>query len=369
MVFYHIRVFFLAVLVFCPVFVSGVSGTGIKADHAAVDLFSTIPASWVSAVKDSLVIYNLHQSHGSHNIMGMKMLYEDDNMYYPPEMWGQWWTYPGSCQDIGWNGSTCFASWTRTYLDTNSVGCNVVTVSFSHAANSCDSIEINNFVNGWVSLATDYPNVDFIMQSARLRHQADDYNTTGLIIIRANQYMRDIFETLSITNLHLYDVGDISWWDRGNNRIDSLSTDSGDTWMPAYVQAGNSPIGCAPQDNNFGGSWHYSIMGNTDVCAHANGGSAYACLMCEIMGKAWWYMMSRIAGWDPNPPVCGDSDLDGVVNVDDGLFLINYIFRAGATPINMNLSDVNNDSRVNIGDVVYLVRFVFSSGPSLNCPE
>ncbi len=79
--------------------------------------------------------------------------------------------------------------------------------------------------------------------------------------------------------------------------------------------------------------------------------------------------MARIAGWNPDPPVCGDSNLDGVVGMDDAVFLVNYIFKAGAAPSEMNLSDVNNDSRVNVGDVVYLVQNLFATGPAVNCPE
>ncbi|MEZ5358249.1 MAG: dockerin type I repeat-containing protein [Candidatus Zixiibacteriota bacterium] len=360
--------YMLILSAFIGLCMAGAGNAGVIADHTSVDDFDNIPAEWVTAVRNNLVLYNLHQSHGSHNIMGMKLLYAWDNSYYPPEMWEQWWTYPSGCQDVGWNGDTCFIDWTRDYLDTNTVGCNLVTVSFSHAANSCDSTEIHKFVTGWVNLANDYPGVDFVMQSARLRHLADDYATVGLTIIRANQYMRDIFATLSLPNLHLYDVGDINWWDRLNNQVDSLSTDSGDTWMPAYVSAGNTPLACVPDNLTFGGTWHYSIMGNTDVCAHAYGGSAYGCMMCEIMGKAWWYIMARIAGWEPNPPTCGDLNLDGVVNTQDSIFLINYIFRKGPAPMSLPFSDVNNDNSVNIGDIVYLAKFVFSTGPSPDCP-
>ena len=366
----RIRMFiYSCVAVLISLCFSTVALAGVIADHRAVDDFSSIPANWLASVRSNLTVYNLHQSHGSHIIMGMKMIYSDNNAYYPPELWNQWWTYPGGCEDIGWNGDTCYVDWVRDYLDTNSVNCNVVTVSFSHAASSCDQNEIRKFVASWSHLAQDYPNVDFAMQSARLRKQADNFATTGMTIIRANQYMRDIFDTVSLANLHLFDVGDINWWDRRLNRIDSLSTDSGNTWMPAYIQSGYSRMDCESANLLFGGTWHNSIMGNTDYCAHANGGSAYGCLMCEIMGKAWWYLMARIAGWSPDPPVCGDLNSDGAIDLNDGVYLLNYTFRGGLAPSPMSNADVNNDARVNISDVVYLMRFVYHGGSSLDCPQ
>ncbi len=358
---------YLAFILSTVILVSGSIQAGVLAGHQAVDDFDNIPAFWVSAVNDSLVFYYLHQSHGSQVIQGMKMLYTDDNAFVPPEMWAQWWVYPGGCQDIGWNGDTCFVDWTRDFLDTTSSACNIVSVSFSHSAMSCDSTETHKFVRAWVNLANDYPNIDFVLQNSRLMTESDNFATTGTYILRTNQNVRDIWADYNLPNLHLLDVGDIAWWDRLNNEIDSLSTDLGNTWFPAYVASGYTPLSCEESNLTFGGSWHLSMMGNTDGCSHAEGGS-YGCLKCELLGKAWWYMMARVAGWEPNPPSCGDMTLDGFINVDDGMYLVNYIFRAGPAPPSLNYGDVNNDSRVNIGDVVHLIQYIFSTGSAPDCP-
>ncbi len=59
----------------------------------------------------------------------------------------------------------------------------------------------------------------------------------------------------------------------------------------------------------------------------------------------------------------GDCNRDGLTNIDDGLFLINYIFGGGTAPNPTALGDNNCDGIVNISDVVFLIEFIFAGGP------
>ena len=61
--------------------------------------------------------------------------------------------------------------------------------------------------------------------------------------------------------------------------------------------------------------------------------------------------------------VCGDCNGDGVVDIADVVFLINYLFMSGPTPVPLCAGDVNVDSVVNIADVVYLINYLFIGGP------
>ena len=63
---------------------------------------------------------------------------------------------------------------------------------------------------------------------------------------------------------------------------------------------------------------------------------------------------------------CGDANSDGSVNVGDAVYIINYVFKGGTAPEDLDMSDANGDGTVNVGDAVYLINYVFKgSGPPL----
>ena len=60
----------------------------------------------------------------------------------------------------------------------------------------------------------------------------------------------------------------------------------------------------------------------------------------------------------------GDVQEDGVVNIVDIVYLVNYLYRAGPAPLPIPLSgDVNCDGGITVADVVYLVNYVLKAGP------
>jgi hypothetical protein len=68
------------------------------------------------------------------------------------------------------------------------------------------------------------------------------------------------------------------------------------------------------------------------------------------------------------PFVCGDANGDGEVNVADGVFIINYVFKGGPAPDPLAAGDANCDGDVNIADAVYIIAYVFKGGPEPCCP-
>jgi len=64
----------------------------------------------------------------------------------------------------------------------------------------------------------------------------------------------------------------------------------------------------------------------------------------------------------------GDANGDGVVNVGDAVYVINYVFKGGAAPPCISEGDANGDGVVNVGDAVYVVNYVFKGGSSPVCP-
>ncbi len=58
----------------------------------------------------------------------------------------------------------------------------------------------------------------------------------------------------------------------------------------------------------------------------------------------------------------GDANGDGLVNVADAVYLINFVFKGGTAPVSTYGGDANADGIPNVGDAVYLINFVFNGG-------
>ena len=68
-----------------------------------------------------------------------------------------------------------------------------------------------------------------------------------------------------------------------------------------------------------------------------------------------------------SPFLRGDANGDGVININDVVFLINYLFIGGPAPQPLQAGDANSDGVVNINDVVYLINYLFVGGPPPGC--
>ncbi len=69
------------------------------------------------------------------------------------------------------------------------------------------------------------------------------------------------------------------------------------------------------------------------------------------------------------PYVAGDADGSGTVDIDDVVYLINYIFSGGPPPIPYPAGDADCSWGVDIDDVVYLIYYIFSGGPAPGDPN
>ena len=71
----------------------------------------------------------------------------------------------------------------------------------------------------------------------------------------------------------------------------------------------------------------------------------------------------HISPWDYR----GDCNGDGVVDIGDVVYEINYLFRNGPPPEPMSAGDVNCDGIIELGDIVFLINYVFRNGPVPRC--
>jgi hypothetical protein len=61
--------------------------------------------------------------------------------------------------------------------------------------------------------------------------------------------------------------------------------------------------------------------------------------------------------------VRGDANGDGLVNVADVFYLINFLFAGGPTPLSQIGGDANADGPWSVADVFYLISYLFAGGP------
>ena len=67
--------------------------------------------------------------------------------------------------------------------------------------------------------------------------------------------------------------------------------------------------------------------------------------------------------------VCGDANGNGVVNLTDVVYIVNWIFLGGPAPVDGSEGDYNCNGRPNIGDAVYMVNFrSYGAAPCSACP-
>lgn len=64
----------------------------------------------------------------------------------------------------------------------------------------------------------------------------------------------------------------------------------------------------------------------------------------------------------------GDVDANGVLQLTDAVYLLNYLFLGGSKPpcldIAEDIVDVDNNQRIDLTDSVYLLDFLFLGGPA-----
>ncbi len=84
------------------------------------------------------------------------------------------------------------------------------------------------------------------------------------------------------------------------------------------------------------------------------------------------FVMDRVINFFrlPEQYTCGDVTGDEMIDVDDIVFLIAYLFLEGPAPDPIESGDVNCDNNVNLLDVVYIVNYQFRGGqaPCTDCP-
>jgi hypothetical protein len=63
----------------------------------------------------------------------------------------------------------------------------------------------------------------------------------------------------------------------------------------------------------------------------------------------------------------GDANGDGIINLGDAVYVLNYLFKGGPAPNPLDAGDANCDGTVDLGDAVYILNYLFKGGPPPGC--
>jgi hypothetical protein len=84
--------------------------------------------------------------------------------------------------------------------------------------------------------------------------------------------------------------------------------------------------------------------------------------------RAWFYGMTLLG--DPTlklsrflPDHTGDVNNDSIIDVNDVVFLLNYLYKTGPIPDPLRFGDSTADCNVDVSDILFLINYLFKSGP------
>jgi hypothetical protein len=218
--------------------------------------------TYFEEVRSRFRIFYGHTSHGSQIISGLKMIEERHaTLFQKPrfhEIGG----------DLGHRGDTGWAKTTRAFLARNPAY-NVVMWSWCAGGSDNSQKGINTYLQTMQKLEKKFPHVTFIYMTGHLDGSGRAGNrSNGMPNLRkANAQIRAFCKK---HNKVLFDFEDIESWDP-NGKYYPDETDKC-RWCTRWCVS--NP--CPPCDH----------------CAHSH------CFNCFRKGKAFWWMMARVAGWN-----------------------------------------------------------------------
>ena len=274
--------------------------SAIIIDHTCTDI-SQVPEYWINQGKDLFKISYGHTSHGSQIVTGMDILKNLYGALYD-------FNYSGSdgalsfhdyepSGDLGNPDRTTWAQRTRDLLNTPDNDRNFIMWSWCGQADTTpENMQI--YLDLMSGLEAEYPDVTFIYMTGHLNGSGE----TGNLHQRNNQIRSHVVSNNGV----LFDFADIESYDPDGNYFLDLGADdgcnySGGNWADQWC-------GAHPSDN----------LCTTCSCAHSKP------LNCNLKGRAFWWMMARLAGWNPGSTTSttttadpNDTDGDSVPDDED----------------------------------------------------
>jgi hypothetical protein len=239
--------------------------------HSNTDL-SKIPSEFIAAAQDKLRIAYGHTSHGSQLTSGMSLLtaMSSVNYGYSSDGAGGSLYYNESVLsgDLGGDWDTQ----TRNLLSQTSNKINLVMWSWCGQLSSMSTAEVSSYLTKMNQLEQDFPAVTFVYFTGHL----DGSGESGTLHRNNEQIRKFVRDNKKV----LFDFADIESYDpSGAYFLNRGATDANDydggNWADQWCAANpGSPL-CAQIS-----------------CAHSTS------LNCNLKGRATWWMLARLAGWE-----------------------------------------------------------------------
>lgn len=262
----------LFLLLVVPIIHVGAQAGPIIVDHTSTDL-GQIPQAWIDQARSQFRLAYGHTSHGSQIVSGMTLLEQASSLYrfnrngaggalslhdYTPE------------GDLGNPNRTAWYHRTRQLLDAPGNDRNLIMWSWCGQVGWASASDIaDDYLALMSQLERDYPDVTFVYMTGHLAGTGLEGN-----LHQRNEQIRDYCR---VNDKVLFDFADIERYDP-----------DGRDFMPLYVDDG-----CYYDGGNWAEEWCAANPGEcaTCDCAHSH------CLNCQQKGRAFWWMMARLAGW------------------------------------------------------------------------
>jgi hypothetical protein len=101
-------------------------------------------------------------------------------------------------------------------------------------------------------------------------------------------------------------------------------------------------------------------------------GTTFADSTAEL-GRTCYYLASAtdFSGNESDPSdevvgvryITGDATADGLIDIGDVVYVLNYLFRSGSTPTPLAAGDVTCDGIIDLEDTIHLLNYLFKNGP------
>ena len=243
---------------------------GLIIDHTCTYI-NQVPEYWVNQAKNLFRISYGHTSHGSQIVTGMDMVINEHGALYDYDSITSSCLFDGTflCDrypsgDLGNPDRTSWAQRTRDLLNNADNDRNVVIWSWCGQHDTTET-NIDLYLTQMNQLELDYPDVTFVYMTGHLNGGSGPPD--GNTFLRNEQIRQYCLAHEKV----LFDFADIESWDPMGN--DHRDDDDACNWCADWCNSHS----CPPCGS----------------CAHSH------CFNCYQKGKAFWWMMARLAGWEP----------------------------------------------------------------------